>query len=327
MTLTRVNPTDFDEGPCNFEETVSTDRVFIEANTIPTTLDEIKRAHVIPVFLKDNECAISHSDFIESVMDVAASSYVGERLLRPSIRVSHPIKGRIPEAKDKPVSELQEWEKTVYYERMMFVIEIPSITDDIDGNPVSFTIGGVKSYSEDNLYGRKGADQSFKAFAGYKNHACCNLSIYSDGVAKDIKVKNLDQLRLAVSNMLMAYNPVEQVRRMRSLVDYHLTEQQFAKLIGRCRMYQYIPAKDRAGIEPLLFGDQQIGQVCRDYYRDRSFCRNENKEISLWKLYNLLTGIKSTYIDQYLERSVCASRLVEEIRDHLAGTRPSWYLN
>jgi hypothetical protein len=328
MTLTRVND-HLGNNPIDIaDDTLSTDRVFIQANTIPATLQEIRDQHVIPVFLKDNECAISQADFIQTVIDVASQSYYGERILKPSIRISHPIKGRIPEAKDKPVNQLQDWEKTVYYERMAFVIEIPTITDDIDGNTVTYTIGGVKSYGEDNLYNKKGVDEHFKLFCGYQVRACTNLSVWSDGYAGDIKVKNLDQLRNAVLNMLLTFNPVEQIQRMRSLVDHSITEQQFAQLIGRCRMFQYLPAKDKEGIDPLFFGDQQIASVVRDYYRDNSFCRNNDGNINLWKLHNLFTNCnKSTYIDQFLERSVSASRLVEGIRDSLNNTRSSWYLN
>ena len=45
--------------------------------------------------------------------------------MMPSIRVSHQIKGRVPSAIGKPVKELKENEKTIYYERMAFLIEIP----------------------------------------------------------------------------------------------------------------------------------------------------------------------------------------------------------
>ena len=327
MMLTRVNPPQEEEMRYSTDDTPSTDRVFIQANTISASLEEIRSQHVIPVF-KDGECAISQSDFIETVMDVAAQSYYGERILKPSIRLSHPIKGRVPDAKDKPVNQLQDWEKTVYYERMMFAIEIPTITDDIGGQPVTFTLGGVKAYNQDSLYNRKGTDEHFKLFAGFQNRVCTNLSVWSDGYAGDIKVKTLDQLRNAVLNMLLSFNPVDQIHRMRCLVDHSITEKQFAQLIGRCRMFQYLHARDKDGIDPLLFGDQQISNVCRDYYRDNSFCRNTDGSINLWKLYNLFTGsAKSTYIDQFLERSVSASRLVEAIRDSLNNTGSSWYLN
>ena len=37
------------------------------------------------------------------------------------IRLSHLIKGRIPEAKLKIAQDLEEYEKTLYYERMAFI--------------------------------------------------------------------------------------------------------------------------------------------------------------------------------------------------------------
>jgi Domain of unknown function, B. Theta Gene description (DUF3871) len=328
MTLIRANHVPLPEATEYAEDTVSTERVFIQANTQAGTLEDIRNNHVIPVFVKDNEPLISQADFIETVMEVVSQSYYGERILKPSIRLSHPIKGRIPDAKDKPASQLQDWEKTVYYERMMFVIEIPSITDDVDGNEVTFTIGGVKSYGEDNLYNKKGSEEHFKVFAGFQNRVCTNLSVWSDGLAPDIRVKTISELRSTILNMLLAFNPVGQIRRMHSLVDSVLSEQQFAQLIGRCRMFQFLPLNAKRGIEPLLFGDQQISNICKDYYRDNSFCRSEDGSINLWKLYNLFTGAnKTTYIDQFLERSVCASHLVEVIRDSLNKTRCSWFLN
>src|SRR5690606_30494389 len=108
----------------------------------------------IPVFTKDNEPLISHTEFIDIAADMVTQLYGGESILNPVIRLSHPVKGRIPDAKDKPANQLMEWEKTIYYERMMFAIEIPSIQDTISGNQLSLTIGGVKSYTQDNLYSK-----------------------------------------------------------------------------------------------------------------------------------------------------------------------------
>src|SRR5207344_1156852 len=114
------------------------------------------------------------------------------------VRLSHPIKGRAPEAKNKRVVDLIEAEKTIYYERMAFVIEIPSITQDLSGNQLSLTLGGVKAYNLDNLYNRKGADEHFKFFVGFQNKVCTNLCIWSDGYSGEIKVKSLKQLKSAI---------------------------------------------------------------------------------------------------------------------------------
>src|SRR4051812_6238075 len=71
---------------------VSTSKPFIEANTVEGSLDEISNSHIIPVFIKDNEPVISHVDFIESASQIVSDVYHGEHILKPNIRLSHPIK-------------------------------------------------------------------------------------------------------------------------------------------------------------------------------------------------------------------------------------------
>jgi hypothetical protein len=308
--------------------TESHSKAFIEANTIPATLDEIRSKHLIPVFIKDNEPLISQTDFIESTLDIVKSVYQGEKVLNPSIRLSHPIKSRIPEAKHKSAEELEEWEKTIYYERMMFTIEIPSISDDVGGNTLSLTVGGVKSYSSDNLYSRKGSDEHFKLFVGFENKVCTNLCVWTDGLLGDLKVQSLGQLRGCIQTLLQNYDAQHQMYHMQKLPECSITEQQFANLIGRCRMYPYLSNKQKEGIAQMHFGDQQIGSVCRDYFRDKRFSGDEPGNISLWKLYNLFTGAnKSTYIDQFVHRSVNAFSFVEDIRRSLQAKQHNWYLN
>jgi hypothetical protein len=93
-------------------------------------------------------------------------------------------------------------------------------------------------------------------------------------------------------------------------------------------MYQHLPNEQKKDIPPLLFGDQQIGAVVKDYYKDNSFCKDEHGNINLWKLYNLFTGAnKSSYIDSFLERSVNAFKLVEQVRYGLKSNGSSWYMN
>jgi hypothetical protein len=41
---------------------------------------------------------------------------------------------------------------------MMFTVEVPGIRDFVDGNELSLTIGAVKAYNQDNLYGRTQGD-------------------------------------------------------------------------------------------------------------------------------------------------------------------------
>jgi len=80
-------------------------------------------------------------------------------------------------------------------------------------------------------------------------------------------------------------------------------------------LYQYLSPQQKQGILPLHFGDQQLSTICRDYYKDQSFCREENGSINLWKLYNLFTSAnKSTYIDGFLEKAHNAEEFVVDIQ-------------
>jgi hypothetical protein len=306
---------------------ISTDAPFIQANTIGCSLEEIKQEHIIPVFVKDNEPLISHDEFIDATLDITTDVYHGEMILKPSIRVSHPVKGRVPDAKDKPANLLQDWEKTLYYERMAFIIELPSIRDSVGGNMLNLTIGGVKAYNLDNLYSRSQSEQHFKIFIGFKNRVCTNLCVWTDGLMDDVKVKSLAQLKSMVRSLLESYRHEQHLEHLKSFTNHSITEEQFAHLIGRCRMYHHLPNELKANIPPMLFGDTQMSAVVKDYYRDKSFCRDRDGNINLWKLYNLFTGAnKSTYIDSFLDRSVNAFKFVEQVRYGLEDKDKCWYL-
>lgn len=306
----------------------STDKPFIEANTIENTLEEIKERHIIPVFIKDNETVISHADFIEATMQATAEIFPGETILKPSIRLSHPIKGRIPEAKNKPANELYDNEKTLYYERMAFVVEIPSVYDEIDGSRLSLTVGGVKALNLDNLYNKKGVDEHFKVFIGFKNTVCTNLCVWTDGYMGDLKVKSLGQLKGSIDTLFNNYNANFHLHSMRELSQYSITEQQFSMLVGRFRMYQHLPRAMQNEIQPLQLGDNQIGSVVRDYYKDDSFCKMPDGNINLWRLYNLFTGSnKSTYIDNFLDRSVNAFHFTDQLRVAIKNKTDNWFLS
>ena len=306
----------------------SSSTAFIEANTIDVSLTEIKEEHIIPVFAKTNEPLISHSDFIETTYHMASGFFGNEQIHQPNIRVSHVVKGRTPDAKYKAAAELQEWEKTLYYERMMFAIDIPTIQNSIDGNNMCLTIGGVKAYNKDNLYSRNYSDQHFKIFIGFKVSVCTNLCVWTDGINHDVKVTDIDQLKVAIKIMFEKYNLNYHLYHLNKLTEYGLSEKEFAQLIGKCRMYNFLPNQMKQNIPHILFGDQQMNMVVRDYYKDISFSKDSNGNINLWKLYNLFTSSnKSSYIDTFLDRGYNAFQLVEQVRKSLENKQDCWYLN
>ena len=300
---------------------------FIEANTVAVPYDNVKNIHIIPSFSKDNESVISHTDFIDCVGMVAANVFNGEVVGEPVIRVSHPITGRIPEAKGKPAKDLLHHEKTLYYERMAFMIEIPTIHETIKGNVLNLTVGGVKSYHLDNLTGKKSLEH-FKVFIGFKNTVCTNLCIWTDGLNEDITVASINQLAKKVKELFSEYDASKQLNRMARLGQYSLTESQFAHLIGRAKLYQYLSPDERKFIPELKLNDTQISTIAKDYFSENSFARDVNGDIDLWKLYNLCTGAnKSSYIDRFLERGNNAFAFADLLANALESKDECWYLS
>src|SRR5690606_32404209 len=95
-------------------------------------------------------------------------------------------------------------EKTQYYERMAFVIRIPSITETINGNSLSLMVGGVRSYNNENLYGKK-THEKFKFFIGFQNMVCCNLCISTDGFSSEMKVTSIEELHKNILEVIQGY--------------------------------------------------------------------------------------------------------------------------
>ena len=125
--------------------TITDNNRFIEANTQQVSLAHLKQDCIIPVFAKDNESTIAHHEFIEAVRNVAIGLFPEGTIAMPNIRTSHIIKGRIPSAIGKPAKELLDHEKTIYYERLAFMMEIPHVFIFIDGQKLNLTVGGVRS--------------------------------------------------------------------------------------------------------------------------------------------------------------------------------------
>lgn len=300
---------------------------FIEANTEKVSIEHLKNDCVIPVFSKDNETTVSHFEFINTIREVVTQIYPESIILRPDIRVSHVIKGRTPSAIGKPVKELLEHEKTIYYERMAFMIEIPEINKIVEGNKVSLTIGGVRAYNQENLYGKK-AKEKFKIFIGFKNLACCNLCLSTDGFSNEIKVLSISELRENAFTLFDSYSFDNHLNQLIKLKDLRLSENQFANLMGRLKMYSYLSDEEKKGIIAVDINDSHINSVVKNYYQDPHFSGFSTKEINLWKLYNLLTGAnKSSYIDNSLERNINYFELTNNLALSIENKTSNWFLN
>ncbi|MDA8972635.1 DUF3871 family protein [bacterium] len=301
---------------------------FIEANTTIVGLDEIRNSHIIPVFTKDNAPLISQADFITTARELV-EQVSGYDSTFPAIRVSHPIKGRTFEARNKKASELLEHEKTIYYERLAFICEIPNIVETVNGQTLSMCFGGVKAYNMDNLNNRSNGNQHFKFFIGFSVKVCTNLCIWTDGFSHELKVRSLEELGSSIYDLVNQYDSTRHLQMLDKLSDYQLSETEFAILVGKARMYNHLPKDMKKEIPELLISDSQISSMTKEYYRDDSFSRNSDGTINLWNMYNLLTGsVKSSYIDSFLDRNANAFTFTQGIADALEGnSNYEWFLN
>ncbi len=302
---------------------------FIQANSEEISLSYLKEQCVIPVFTKDNEITISHQEFIETALSSLKTIFGNEQFDSPEIRVSHQIKGRTPDALHIPAKDLQDHQRTTYYERMAFIIRIPSISENINGNRLSLTVGGVRAYNLENLYNKK-TYEKFKFFVGFQNMVCCNLCISTDGFQSEIRSMNCIDLEDKIMSVIRNYNATKHLEAMKELLNYSLSERDFAQLIGKGRLYQYLPKNEKSLLPELLLNDSHFSTIAKDYYQDESFCRDANGQISMWEFYNLLTGSnKSSYLDTFLDRGVNAFELAKGVSKALSDSNSdyAWFLS
>ena len=300
---------------------------FIEANTVQVTMEHLVEDCVTPVFAKDNELTISHPSFIHTAEDATRDFFKGEQVDAALIRASHIIKGRIPSAIHKPANQLLESDKTQYYERCAFSIDIPTIYQDINGNRLYLSVVGVRAYNQQNLYSKK-VPELFRVAIGFKNTVCCNMCVFTDGYKGELRVSSIGELYRQVLELFHNFNPAKQIHLMQQLCNSSLTEHQFCQIIGRMRLYQSLPLSLQRNIPRLLLTDTQINQVAKSYIQDEDF-GSYGADINMWNFYNLLTGAnKSSYIDSFLDRSLNATEIALGIDAALHGEeRYRWFID
>ena len=300
---------------------------FIEANTNEVTLQHLVNDCITPVFAKDNELTLNHYQLIETVQEAVQDFFKGETVDGADVRVSHIIKGRTPDALHKKANELLECEKTIYYERCAFSIDVPTIYQDVNGNRLNLSIVGVRAYNQMNLHSKK-VPELFRLAIGFKNQVCCNMCIFSDGYKDDLRVSSTTDLYRAVLELFNNYNIAKQIHLMQQLGNTSMTEHQFCQILGKMRLYQCLPTGVQKHLPRMLLTDTQINSVAKAYINDSNF-GGKSGELNMWNFYNLLTGAnKSSYIDSFLDRSLNASEIAVGINAALHGDETyKWFID
>ena len=300
---------------------------FLEANTNAISLEELTEQCVVPTWA-NQELTISHQDFVSTVYDAACNVFAGETINTPEIRVSHVVKGRTANSLHKRTSELLDCEKTQFYQRLAFAFTIPSLHECIDGQRLELCVGGVRNYSDLNLYrANRGVEKFNAVFIGWRLNICSNQVLTGEGVRLSLEVMSLHDLYKAVLDLFYNFNLENDIQLLQSLTQIRLTETQFAQIVGRMRLYQALPSYLQRKLPKLLITDSQINNVCRDYYNNPNF-GTKDSTISMFDFHNLLTEAnKSSYIDSYVQRGINATEVTVGISKALQGDPEySWFL-
>ncbi len=151
----------------------------------------------------------------------------------------------------------------------------------------------------------------------------------ADGLKSDMRVMSVQELFEQSLHLFQQYNTQAHLTQMGQLQHQSLSEHQFAQLIGKARLYQFLPPKERKALPAMEFTDSHINAIARAYYSDDNFGRVDTaSDIDLWRVYNLFTGVnKSSYIDTFLDRSLNATNLITGIGRALEGdSEYAWFI-
>ena len=298
---------------------------FIIGNTSEIQMDELSDM-LTPVFSRDNVETISHVEGISTVADAINTFFDGEQINAPIVRVSHEMKLRNRFGAGKMVQNLRPEETDSYFQRMIAMIEIPSISANINGSSCHLQVCLVHNYADINLLGNSSQYQTWKLCAGMLNTVCENgLCRSTDGCNFSIKVTNTADLYKYAMELFKQYDYKQHVDEMRRLNDTTIDVSTFAQFLGRARMAAALPTKMKKDLNlpEFILPEAQINQMVRDYYTDEAF-GGFGREISAWQFYQLLTNYKNNYIDVSLERSANAYSVAQGIAAAVNHESDDW---
>ena len=226
----------------------------------------------------------------------------------------------------KMVQNLRPEETDSYFQRMMAMIEIPSVSADINGSPCHLQVCLVHNYADINLLGNSSQYQSWKLCIGFLNTLCTNgLIRSSDGCNLSIKVTNTADLYKNAWTLFQNYEYKQHLDEMKLLNDTVIDVSTLAQFLGRARMAAALPTKMKKDLNlpEFILPEAQLNQMIRDYYTDDNF-GGYGHEITAWQFYMLLTNYKNNYIDVSLERSANAYTISKGIAAAVNKESPEW---
>ena len=133
--------------------------------------------------------------------------------------------------------------------------------------------------------------------------------------------------------LFTAFNPHKEdtLRLLENLSSTAISEEQFCQIIGRMRLYQFLPLAEQKQLPPLTIGDQAVNAMVKNYISNPNFGKKEGEDFTAWNLMQLANeAVKQSYIDKWLDRNQNCTDFAIGIQKALKGEDTegySWFLN
>jgi len=208
-------------------------------------------------------------------------------------------------------------------EKMVFTIELPSVSDTVGGEPLCMTVGGSLLIREE-----KAGGSCISLFAGFTLKRTGSICVFREGLLSNLHVQGTQELKETLYGLLCEYDSIDQLEQLERLTQHTLSAGQVACLLGKATLYQQLPTHLRGLYPELLFTEPQLSGVAKDYTQ-RFLCEGDNGgDITLWQLYQLLLQAnKTSFIDFFLARSANAASFVGGLARSLTYRRSHWFLS
>ena len=128
-----------------------------------------------------------------------------------------------------------ECEKTQFYQRLAFAFTIPTIYETVNGQKLELCVGGVRNYSDLNLYRSTKGLEKFSVFIGWRVRICSNQVLTGEGVKFSMEVSNIGELYRNVLDLFNNFNPAKEIHLMQTLSNTSLSRSEERRVGKECR--------------------------------------------------------------------------------------------
>lgn len=121
------------------------------------------------------------------------------------------------------------------------------------------------------------------------------------------------------------------LKLLEDLNQTRITEEQFCNIIGRMRLYQFLPIEEQRTHPLLNIGDQAVNALVKGYVSNPNFGKKSGEDITCWNLMQLGNeAVKQAYIDRWLDRNQNCTDFAIGIQKAIRGEDTegyNWFLN